>query len=98
MTVDLGLIVTIGAALLGTGGIGALVKIWVDRRDGTEERRVAEVERMKQLLDQARRRADVAEAGKRIYAEQLSLARRIMFAADCIDPATVPPWPETPKE
>ena len=95
---EIGPLITILGALIGTGGIGALLKIAIDRKSGAEAKRVAEVERIKALLDKERRRADIAEAGKRIYAEALSLHRRLMYELDCFDPDTMPLWPETPKE
>lgn len=93
--------------LIGTGGIGALMKVAADGlRAWRTGRAAAEQHRNRTLLERvadAERRADDAEgeadaesAYRRILQEYASTLRRLLI--DCGFPeGRIPPWPERPE-
>lgn len=88
------LVVTLVLGAVGSGGIGALVKLWLDRRDGSENRRVSEVDRIAKMLEKAEAKARVAERQKRILTEYVHDLRLFVMNQCNVPSSEIPEWPK----
>lgn len=94
MNIDPSLVVTLILGLLGGGGFSSLIRLWWERRDGTEDRKVAEVNRISEMFERERDRANILERDKRRIAEHASDLRRFVIEHCGIPASELPPWPE----
>lgn len=94
MTIDPALIVTLALGMVGSGGIGALIKLMWDRRDGTEDREVRQVERITAMWEKAEARASSAESRARRVSEHASDLRRILMEKCGYANSELPEWPK----
>lgn len=90
---DPSLVVTVVLAIVGSGGVGALVKLWWDRRDGTEAKKVAEVERITKMWEKAEERAREAETRERKAREHASELRIWAMNTCGVTSEQLPDWP-----
>ena len=91
---------SIVTSLLGAAGAGAilleLTKRALDALSGRGRKRRDEVDRAWQAADKARCDRDREASKRRIYQEYSSKLVRMLIAAPCVDPADIPPHPNTP--
>lgn len=87
----------IGAALTSPVLVEVAKRSWAGFK-GRERDKRAEIDRAHERTEQERRRHD--RTREKLYDTQgaLAKARKVMLAADCIDPSQIPDFPEYDKE
>lgn len=91
--IDPALTVSFILGIVGSGGAGAFIKTVWERRDGTEIRKVTEVERINHLYEKERDRADDEAVKRRKLDEYASALRRLIITECGSLPESVREWP-----
>lgn len=99
-SIDPALVVSLVVAGMGGGGISSLIRLWWERRDGTEDKRAREVakafdlyERERDRVSELEREMRALQTKQRVTAEHASDLRRMMMERCGVPASELPAWP-----